>query len=525
MDSHDAILEQLRRAQNRGLEAVTNRLDFVVESLDELIAEAKNAVREAIPSEAEQILPLDEVSREIGALARRASVAEVRVAELEARLVELEAVARPAAPSGFDRQALRTLDAARSQSDLLRELLPRLADHVARAVVLVVRGGRISAWSGIGFADGERLRAWNADVAASPTLARFADEALPFRFDPAGDPVLAEWLAGEPRAMEALLIPVCLRGKMMGGLYVDRLPERPWDPDGAQSMIALTCWMIDTLHHRQVVPAPMLADIVDLRETGESTEDLVIAPAAEPGYDLATEAEPEAAAPEAADEHEPAPPVGYRPEPEQEYEPEYQAEPEQEYEPEYRPEPRSETEMTPEAAPESHWEAGETEPEFDPSATMRVEVGDMVTTTPMPVIRPLPEYEPETEPEPAPAAPSPVVVGPAAMPEPPPVAPVTPPAARPPVATLGVAPEDEARHEEARRFARLLVSEIKLYNEDEVERGRVNRDLYKRLKEDIDRSREMYEKRIPPEIRDLRDYFHSELVRILADGNEDALGM
>jgi hypothetical protein len=86
-------------------------------------------------------------------------------------------------------------------------------------------------------------------------------------------------------------------------------------------------------------------------------------------------------------------------------------------------------------------------------------------------------------------------------------------------------PEEEARHEEARRFARLLVSEIKLYNEEEVDRGRANGDLYQRLKEDIDRSREMFEKRIPPEVRSNRDYFREELVRILADGNADILGM
>ena len=69
------------------------------------------------------------------------------------------------------------------------------------------------------------------------------------------------------------------------------------------------------------------------------------------------------------------------------------------------------------------------------------------------------------------------------------------------------------------------MSEIKLYNEDDVERGRTNADLYQRLKEDIDRSREMYEKRIPEEIRSAKDYFHDELVRILADGDSDALGM
>ncbi len=84
--------------------------------------------------------------------------------------------------------------------------------------------------------------------------------------------------------------------------------------------------------------------------------------------------------------------------------------------------------------------------------------------------------------------------------------------------------EWEKVEQEARRFARLLVSEIKLYNEDAVEQGRDEGDLYSRLRRDIDRSREMYEKRAHPAVRSREDFFHAELVRILAQGREDRLG-
>ena len=85
---------------------------------------------------------------------------------------------------------------------------------------------------------------------------------------------------------------------------------------------------------------------------------------------------------------------------------------------------------------------------------------------------------------------------------------------------------DEAKkHDEARRFARLLVSEIKLYNETKVDQGRRNKDLYDRLKEDIDRSRHMYDERISEDVRKKSNYFYDELVRILADGNAESLGM
>jgi hypothetical protein len=85
--------------------------------------------------------------------------------------------------------------------------------------------------------------------------------------------------------------------------------------------------------------------------------------------------------------------------------------------------------------------------------------------------------------------------------------------------------EETKKHDEARRFARLLVSEIKLYNESKVEQGRKNNDLYERLKEDIDRSRQMYDERISDDVRKVSNYFYDELVRILADGRADALGL
>jgi hypothetical protein len=85
--------------------------------------------------------------------------------------------------------------------------------------------------------------------------------------------------------------------------------------------------------------------------------------------------------------------------------------------------------------------------------------------------------------------------------------------------------EDERRlHNDARRFARLLVSEIKLYNEQKVKEGRDSNDLYDRLKEAIDRSREMYDKRVQPPVAAKFDYFHYELVNTLAEGDEPKLG-
>ena len=78
--------------------------------------------------------------------------------------------------------------------------------------------------------------------------------------------------------------------------------------------------------------------------------------------------------------------------------------------------------------------------------------------------------------------------------------------------------------EAARRYARLLVSEIRMYHEPSVDAGRRSGDLRSRLQGEIDRARRLYEERVPPAIRDKADYFEQELVRTLADGDGSLLG-
>ena len=86
-------------------------------------------------------------------------------------------------------------------------------------------------------------------------------------------------------------------------------------------------------------------------------------------------------------------------------------------------------------------------------------------------------------------------------------------------------PDGNETHAEARRFAELLVSEIKLYNERAVKEGREQGNVYKRLKGEIDLSRQMYEQKFPEAARAGSDFLREELVRILADGRPEALGM
>jgi hypothetical protein len=104
---------------------------------------------------------------------------------------------------------------------------------------------------------------------------------------------------------------------------------------------------------------------------------------------------------------------------------------------------------------------------------------------------------------------------PAAAPSPAPAAPHASPA---------ITDADADVHRKAQRFARLLIDEIKLYNQAKVTEGRKHKDLYDRLKEDIDKSRTTYQKRYGSSAASNADYFTQELIRNVAEGDVSLLG-
>lgn len=171
-------------------------------------------------------------------------------------------------------------------------------------------------------------------------------------------------------------------------------------------------------------------------------------------------------------------------------------------------------EAEPAAEPEAEEaESAETSGE---SAAPEASMPTAVESTP-PAVAPSEPAPAVGEPPPAPAEPPP-------PPEPPVAAEAEPPqpAARFDGAALSEA--DQRVHRDARRFAKLLVSEIELYNKFKVVDGRKSKDIYKRLKSDIDRSRQTFEKRFGKSVGKQVDYFHEELVKTLAADDPTCLG-
>jgi hypothetical protein len=94
-------------------------------------------------------------------------------------------------------------------------------------------------------------------------------------------------------------------------------------------------------------------------------------------------------------------------------------------------------------------------------------------------------------------------------------------------AMMSRAPDNNAARgpeEAARRFARLLLSDIRLNHEPAVDEGRRGRNLLSRLGPEIERARRLYEAQVPASLRTRAELFHQELVATLAGGNPALLG-
>jgi hypothetical protein len=76
----------------------------------------------------------------------------------------------------------------------------------------------------------------------------------------------------------------------------------------------------------------------------------------------------------------------------------------------------------------------------------------------------------------------------------------------------------------ARRTARLLIADIRLFHEPAVNEGRRQRNLMVRLAPEIEKARQAYNDQVPSGVRSHTDYFQQELIRTLAGGDVTLLG-
>lgn len=108
----------------------------------------------------------------------------------------------------------------------------------------------------------------------------------------------------------------------------------------------------------------------------------------------------------------------------------------------------------------------------------------------------------------------------AAAPSEAPLAAPTSPAPTGAAIPAGLSADDQSKHEKARRLARVLASDIAIYNRDKKERGIKEGNLVAMLGYEIKKSWEVYKERVGSDFANSTPYFRDALNEMLAEGKK-----
>jgi len=408
------------------------------------------------------------------------------------------------------RDSVSELDQQRTQAEVLNALVARAANFAPRVVLFVVKGPTALAWAARGMDESNSaasIRGMSVSLQSDTVLRAALNSQQTFYGSPdqQSENQLISGRLGNIRPQRVLAVPLKVRGKSAAIIYAD-------SADHGEE--ATNVEAIELLVHTSGLAVELVSLRARMAEGAQAAAKQPAQPAA---------AQPAAAQPPAPQPPAPQPPPA----------PVAQAQP-----PAPQPPPHP---IAPQPAAPPPQAPTEARTYSQPQRTNSGELREAPSPAPT-YFRPA--AEPPQASEPQASEPQPSEVRASAPPAPASedlwgtsrssghlgATPVEPQPARPAEIASASTPrgaafdEEEKLHNDARRFARLLVSEIKLYNEQKVSEGRRNNDLYDRLKEDIDRSRQMYEKRVTPSVAAKFDYFYDELVNTLAEGDSSKLG-
>lgn len=433
------------------------------------------------------------------------------------------------------KNSLIQIDRGKTQVEILDYYLKEASKFASRVAIFIFKNDQAVGWKGLGFtkfgSDDMKIKSIIFPLSEGNPFYNSFQNKSSFLYQPLSEDIITKTLGG-PKPEKILLIPLIIKDKVAAGLYADEIKEAiPIEPDLLEILTYSSSLCISLIGQRHLLPSPTLSKPESLKlETLRPSKPEVPTPPTPPPpvqplsspektqkFDIKaieqleaikkeTLKKPSVEIPKEPMQTVQIPPTTPKPVPP----PEPKVEPpkvEEVYEiqmEEIKEIPTEELEYKiPEAPPPSKWAVESSESvmkEFEtppppPPPPPPTNIEEIYTKKSVEV-KPPPDFKKER---------------PGFGFESIPVQP-------------GLTPEESRRHDEARRFARLLVSEIKLYNENKVEEGKKNKNIYSLLKEDIDRSKQLYEERIAADIRAKSDYFKQALISILASGDSSALG-
>ena len=377
------------------------------------------------------------------------------------------------------RDSVAELDQQRTQAEVLNALIARAANFAPRVVLFVVKGANALAWAARGMDESSgapSIRGMSVSLQSDTVLRAALNSQQTFYGSPdqQSENQLISGRLGNIRPQRVLAVPLKVRGKSAAVVYADSADhgEEATNVEAIELLVHTTGLVVELVSLRARMAEG--AQAAGKQASPAAPAPVAQTPAAQPAtpesYASAAPPTPSAPLPQA----QPEPPANVQPQPASSGEAHESPAPTY-----FRPAAEPHQASQPQASQPQATEAQTSAPPAQASEdTWRTASGGQASAMPVE-------------------------------------------SSAPRGATLE---EEEQLHNNARRFARLLVSEIKLYNEQKVSEGRRNNDLYDRLKEDIDRSRQMYEKRVVPSVAAKFDYFYDELVNTLAEGDPGKLG-
>lgn len=515
-------MEEIKKALETIKSDLEEAQELYLAKLETTLASIKNAI-ESIPKPSPITFDIDKILSLISS-----SIKVPAPQEIKSQSSQISSL----------KNSLIQIDKGKTQVEILDYYLKEASKFASRVAIFIFKNEQAVGWRGLGFtkfgSDDMKIKSIIFPLSEGNPFYNSFQNSISFLYQPLSEDMITKTLGG-PKPEKILLIPLIIKDKVAAALYADEIKQAiPLEPDLLEILTYSTSLCISLIGQRHLLPSPTLskADSLKLETLRPSKPEVPTPPTPSPSvqpipspektqkYDIKAIEQLEAIKRETLKkppmevQREPTttvqiPPVAPKPVP-----PPPKVEPPKEegvYEvqmEEIKEIPEEEVEYkVPEAPPASEWAAESAD------FGMKEFVPEKIKPTPPPPPPPPADIE--------------EIYAKKSVEVKPPVdfkkekpgfgfesIPVKP----------GLTPEESRRHDEARRFARLLVSEIKLYNENKVEEGKKNKNIYSLLKEDIDRSKQLYEERIAADIRAKSDYFKQALISILAGGDSSALG-
>lgn len=374
-------------------------------------------------------------------------------------------------------RAVAEIQLGASQKEILRALLDTSSRYATRVALFVVKGSRATGWQGRGFANSDAIKDFVLAETAPAVVCAIRDRVLTSATAGDLDPSFLQ-LVGMPASGQVQVLPLILKDKVAALLYADSGTDQAGLLEvGSLELLVLStgAWLeVNALRKQaQKEPATTAAPVDNHRvAAAEAHETAVHAVSAynDPfaSYPPVHPVQAKAAAAGAAT----APP------------------------------PVKSTAISDQTQPA---------PDRTPSAAS-VEMAATAGKNAAPI-----ELSSAVA-EMSPATTDPLTVGQAAIGQ------AAEEASSATVELPPMSPGDQDVHRKAQRFARLLVDEIKLYNQAKVAEGRTHKDLYDRLKEVIEKSRVTYQKRYGSTAAAPGNYFQHEIINSLAEDDISIMG-